>query len=172
MHNPSAQVVFLLAALSKAVASTITYPFSLAKARLQSGSMDDRKDTSSVKLAGEFMGARVPRNISTIVLHIAKTEGIQALYEGLNGEVLKGFFSHGITMIVKDAVHKCVIQLYYVILKLLRRYPSPQKVAEMAKEQAEQVAVGARDQGQQAVDAAKEGLQTFSIKITDAAKDG
>lgn len=33
--SPSAQVTFLLAAISKALASSITYPFSLAKSRLQ-----------------------------------------------------------------------------------------------------------------------------------------
>ena len=54
--------------------------------------------------------------------------------------MLKGFFSHGITMIVKDAAHKLVIQLYYAILKLLRRYPSPQELAKAAKEQAGQMA--------------------------------
>lgn len=51
--------------------------------------------------------------------------------------MLKGFFSHGITMIVKEAMHKLVIRLYYIILKLLRKYPSPQELASLAKEQAE-----------------------------------
>lgn len=61
---------------------------------------------------------------------------ILALYEGLDGEVLKGFFSHGITMIVKEAVHRFVIRLYYGIIKLLKRYPSPEQLAEKVKSQA------------------------------------
>ena len=138
--DPSPQATFLLAAISKAMASTITYPFSLAKSRLQaSTSNGQEKNTTSTKVEPE-PGRKVPRNVFTTILHIAHTEGLGGLYEGLGGEVLKGFFSHGITMIVKDAAHKLVIQLYYAILKLLRRYPSPQELAEAAKEQAGQMA--------------------------------
>ena len=138
--DPSPQATFLLAAISKAMASIITYPFSLAKSRLQvSTSNTQEKDTTSVKLEPES-DRNVPRNVFTTILHIAHTEGLGGLYEGLGGEVLKGFFSHGITMIVKDAAHKLVIQLYYAILKLLRRYPSPKELAEAAKEQAGQMA--------------------------------
>lgn len=138
--DPSPQATFLLAAISKAMASTITYPFSLAKSRLQASTSNNReKDTTSVKLE-PGSDRKAPRNVFTTILHIAHTEGLGRLYEGLEGEVLKGFFSHGITMIVKDAAHKLVIQLYYAILKLLRRYPSPQELAEAAKEQAGKMA--------------------------------
>lgn len=146
--NPSAQTTFLLAAISKAMASTITYPFSLAKSRLQV-SKTNRKDTeSTVRLEKSPIENTVPSNVFSTIFCIAQTEGLSALYEGLGGEVLKGFFSHGITMIVKDAVHKLVIQLYYTILKLLKRYPSPQELARSAREQAGQLAedVGERTQ--------------------------
>lgn len=86
---------------------------------------------------GSDGATKAPSNVFTIILQIARTEGFAALYEGLGGEVLKGFFSHGITMIVKDAAHRLVIWLYYAILKFLRRYPSPQELAEAAKQQAE-----------------------------------
>ncbi len=146
----SPQATFLLAAMSKAMASTITYPFSLAKSRLQaSTSNSQEEDTTSVKLGPES-GRKAPRNVFTTILHIANTEGLGGLYEGLVGEVLKGFFSHGITMIVKDAAHKLVIQLYYAILKLLRRYPSPQDIAEAAKEQAGQMTDGVATKTQNA----------------------
>ena len=122
------------------MASTITYPFSLAKSRLQaSTSNSQEKNMTSVKLEPES-GRKAHHNVFTTILNIIHTEGLGGLYEGLGGEVLKGFFSHGITMIVKDAAHKLVIQLYYAILKLLRRYPSPQELAEAAKGQAGQVA--------------------------------
>ncbi len=138
--GPSPQATFFLAAMSKAMASTITYPFSLAKSRLQaSTSNSQEKNTTSVKLEPES-ARKAPRNVFTTILHIIRTEGLEGLYEGLGGEVLKGFFSHGITMIVKDAAHKLVVQLYYATLKLLRRYPSPQELAEAAKEQAGQMA--------------------------------
>lgn len=143
-QSPSPQATFLLAAISKATASAITYPFSLAKSRLQSYSgLDQLEGSSTVKLEDTLSRKKAPSNVFTVILRIAQTEGLSALYEGLGGEVMKGFFSHGITMIVKEAVHKLVIQLYYTILKILKKYPNPQEIAESVKEQAVQVAENA-----------------------------
>lgn len=143
-QSPSPQATFLLAAISKAMASTITYPFSLAKSRLQSSSgFDHREGSSAVKLENTVLPNNAPRNVFTVILRIARTEGLSALYEGLGGEVMKGFFSHGITMIVKEAAHKLVIQLYYTILKMLKKYPSPQELTRPVKEHAVQVAENA-----------------------------
>ncbi|KAL8928813.1 MAG: hypothetical protein Q9208_001591 [Pyrenodesmia sp. 3 TL-2023] len=146
--DPPAQVTFLMAAFSKAVASTITYPFSLAKAHAQSSSKSvDEKDTdengTSEKVHKEKHSkiessrAKAPSNVFSTILQIAKTEGLGALYEGLAGDVLKGFFSHGLTMILKQAVHRFIIQLYYIILRLLKRFPSPESAVEGAKNKAE-----------------------------------
>ena len=133
--NPSPQATFILAACSKAIASSITYPFSLAKSRAQS-SKDAQNDIEEVKDApekvsgdktkGSNAGRKAARStVFGTILTIARAEGLSALYEGLGGEVMKGFFSHGLTMIVKEAVHKLIIRLYYTILKLLNKYPRP-----------------------------------------------
>ncbi len=58
---------------------------------------------------------------------------------------MKGFFSHGITMIVKEAVHKLVIHLYYSILKMLKKYPSPKELAGSVTGQVGQVVDNAGD---------------------------
>ena len=145
-QSPSPQTTFLLAAISKAMASAITYPFSLAKSRLQSSSGPNQRKTSSTgKQEGTYATRKAPSNVFTVILRIAQTEGLSALYEGLGGEVMKGFFSHVITMIVKEAVHKLVIQLYYNILKMLKRYPSPQELAGSVKKQVVQMAQDAGD---------------------------
>lgn len=147
--DPPAQITFFMAAISKAVASTITYPFSLAKAQAQSSSKSvNEKDTerrgTSEKVhketgsTSENSRAKAPSNVFSTILQIARTEGLGALYEGLAGDVLKGFFSHGFTMILKQAVHRLIIQLYYTILRLLKRFPSPESAVEGAKDKAEQ----------------------------------
>ena len=131
--SPGASTTFLLAAVSKAIASTITYPFSLAKARAQiSSGASESKETPSSPSKSRL----APLSPLASILLIYRTEGLSALYEGLSGEVLKGFFSHGITMIVKDAVHKFIIQTYYLLLKLLRRYPSPAELTKRASNSA------------------------------------
>ena len=167
--NPSAQVTFLLAAISKACASSITYPFSLAKSRLQaSGRTAEVKSSPSADKKGNLAPwARLPPNVFTTIVSISRIEGISGLYEGLGGEVLKGFFSHGITMIVKEAAHKVVIQLYYAILKLLRRYPSPEQLADMAALQAAEM----REQAQLTARKAEASMRDVAGKGKDLAMD-
>ena len=168
-QNPSPQLTFLLAAISKALASTITYPFSLAKSRLQSSSgLKMREGSSRVKLEGNNKSKNAPGNVFSAILKIARTDGLGALYEGLGGEVMKGFFSHGITMIVKEAVHKLVVQIYYYILKMLKKYPAPQVLAESVKIQAGRTADNAGD----LVKIAKEQSGRMADNIGDSAESG
>lgn len=146
------QITFLIAAVSKAIASTTTYPFSLAKSRAQASSKSvNEKDTedrgTSEKVQTESTSvaektrAKAPSNVFSTILQIATTEGLGAMYEGLGGEVLKGFFSHGFTMIVKQVVHRIIIRLYYEILKLLKRYPSPEAVVEETRKKAREASI-------------------------------
>ena len=163
--NPSTQTTFVLAAISKASASGITYPFSLAKSRLQTSG----RAAASASEKGSITRSqtRLPSNVFTTLVTLARAEGILALYEGLGGEVLKGFFSHGFTMIIKDIVHKLVIQLYYAILKILRRYPSPEQLAEMAKLQAAEM----REQAHLAAGKAGEGVMEVVGRGDNAVKE-
>ena len=148
--DPGPTIVFFLAALSKVLASTITYPFSLAKARTQasskpapilseekasSGSSEQTKQLPSHAASHAKSGAYRHTIVSTI-LDVIRSEGFRSLYEGLEGEVLKGFFSHGITILMKDAIHGLIIQLYSFCSKLLKRYPSAEELAQAAKERA------------------------------------
>ncbi|KAI9871997.1 MAG: hypothetical protein M1830_002180 [Pleopsidium flavum] len=181
--NPSTLATFLLAAMSKAIASSITYPFSLAKARAQASSRTVDDNDQEVKeglekvTAGEFSGSQRTRKaarttVFSTILHIARTEGVGALYEGLGGEVIKGFFSHGITMIVKEAVHKFIIQLYYMILKMLKRYPSPQELAHQAKERTQTMVGDVSEQASQAARTVSNGTQNMMEKGQEMAQNG
>jgi hypothetical protein len=135
-------LTFLIAASSKAIASTITYPFQLAKSRAQVSShpcMDPSsdkisKEDSTTTAAEESAKKLERRTVFHTLVRIAREEGILGLYQGLSGEILKGFFSHGLTMLMKERIHVAVIQLYYLILKALKRYPSPEELARLAKE--------------------------------------
>ncbi|KAJ9149554.1 hypothetical protein NKR19_g5642 [Coniochaeta hoffmannii] len=57
------------------------------------------------------------------VARIRREEGSGALYDGLQGELLKAFFSHGVTMVSKDVVHKLLFRLYFAILAYLNGHP-------------------------------------------------
>ncbi|KAJ4356555.1 uncharacterized protein N0V89_004589 [Didymosphaeria variabile] len=159
--DPGARLTFLIAAVSKALASTITYPFSLAKTRAQVSSQKPSQATGPTSETEKSDVSQSPavqarqRTVFSTILRIAKTEGLWALYQGLGAEVLKGFFSHGITMLMKDQIHTVIINLYYLILKSLKQYPSPEEMAKLASEQAQD----AYEQGkQQAGDAYAKGV--------------
>ena len=137
--KPGPRATFLLAAISKAVASTVTYPFSLAKTRAQvssraSSPVKNEKGVDSGATAGVLEDesdsrkcqARASRKSALfMILEVVRTEGILGLYDGLAVEVLKGFLSHGMTMLVKESVHRFIVKTYYLVLKGLRRSPQP-----------------------------------------------
>ena len=170
--------MFFLAALSKVLASFITYPFSLAKARTQAstksasapseekakdGGPEQIKHISSGAATHARSGAYHHTILSTI-LDIIRSEGVRSLYEGLEGEVLKGFFSHGITILMKDAIHGLIIRLYSICLKLLNRYPTAEELTEAAKERAKVALKGAEEKSRELVETAT----TFTSEPTKA----
>lgn len=162
--KPSAAVTFLMAALSKSVASSITYPFSLAKTRAQAMAGGSQKPGQEKTI----LSALLPQIVYNVIT-IARAEGIPALYAGLPGEVLKGFFSHGFTMLAKDAVYGSIVKSYYILLTLLRRYPSPEDLLVRAQEQAEEyseVALeGARDLAERAKEGAEDALNNHAGSV-------
>lgn len=145
---------FLVAALSKAVATAVTYPFQIAKARVQVSApesprpemQEEKKEVSTE--AGEEDMLVVEQNVGKVeskahalagrlhrladdtifgtVLHIGRTEGAPALYDGFSGELLKAFFNHGTTMLSKEIVHKLIVQLYFFVLARIRSSPTAQ----------------------------------------------
>ncbi|KAF2454098.1 mitochondrial carrier domain-containing protein [Lineolata rhizophorae] len=138
--DPGPRTTFLIAAASKAIASVITYPFSVARTRVQ---VSAKSTSSTAKSSNEVDGVpdgqtRHARRdtIVSMILRIVQSEGILGLYRGAGGQVVKGFFEHGLTMLMKEQIFAVVVQLYYVLLKILRRYPSPAELAKLAEEEA------------------------------------
>ncbi|KAI1419469.1 mitochondrial carrier domain-containing protein [Xylaria sp. FL1777] len=113
--DPGPQLTFLFAATSKAISSFITYPFQIAKTRLQAdveGEAEENKPNTV-----RAMQNLAPRSIFDTVARIIQTEGIGILYNGVGAELLKGFFNHGTTMLAKDMVHKFLYKLYVFALE-------------------------------------------------------
>ncbi|KAK5267263.1 hypothetical protein LTR99_006450 [Exophiala xenobiotica] len=141
--QPPASLTFLLSAISKATASSITYPFSLAKARLQAGgaaaksslstSPDDADADADAdaeterKVVDDDIPSKQGRaaaraTIFSTVRAIAQTEGLTSLYEGLHLEIVRAFFSHGLTMLVKQAIQRFLVRAYYITSIIVGRY--------------------------------------------------
>lgn len=165
-ENPPPQLTFLVAALSKVIATSITYPVMLAKSRAQAAgaSADEEEEVDphehnyvSINDSGAPRKAQAKQALRRVaklleaqtaifiaLKKIYKTEGVSGLYSGLEGEVVKGFLQHGLTMMVKDNVHGGVIQMYYVLLKVTKRWDgelqkAQQEAAEFTREAAQRV---------------------------------
>ncbi|KAM7199801.1 peroxisomal adenine nucleotide transporter 1 [Rhypophila sp. PSN 637] len=131
--QPNAQTTFLLAAISKSFATTVTYPFQIAKARVQVSappneetmSPTERKEARKRRETQQrsLMTMLVRDTIFATVFRIAKTEGVKALYDGIGGELLKAFFNHGTTMLFKDIIHGFLVRAYFAVLMVVRSWP-------------------------------------------------
>ena len=133
--EPGARTTFFLAAVSKVIATAATYPFQIAKARVQVSAAPEEKREDETNHGG-FGFAK--DTIFATVLRIARAEGVKALYDGMGGELLKGFFSHGTTMLSKDVIHRFIVQLYFALLAALRRYPqSKARLSERMRDASE-----------------------------------
>ncbi|CAO2653847.1 Nn.00g105800.m01.CDS01 [Neocucurbitaria sp. VM-36] len=171
---PGARITFLLAAISKALASTITYPFSLAKTRAQVSAQKPSAttgETSEKEEAENLLGSRAvrarQRTVFSTILRIAQTEGLWGLYQGLGAEVLKGFFSHGITMLMKDRIHTAIISLYYSVLESLQKYPSREEMTKNASDSVK----GVYESGKEQVNGAYAKGVEFAGNASEIVKD-
>ncbi|KAK6358436.1 hypothetical protein TWF730_007769 [Orbilia blumenaviensis] len=140
-EKPTGGQTFLLAAISKAVASSIMYPISMAKARSQVQSKEKSK--------GKFA-------VLEVLKEAFKTGGIAGMYEGVFGEILKGFFSNGITMLIKEALHRQILSLYVLIIRLRQKNKTLTGAVASAAQDVYQKSVTPRDK----VDIAKDGIQS------------
>lgn len=131
---PVAWVAFCLAAFSKSTATALTYPFQTGRTRLQMRNETDqdnqeatREKAREAKRQGQSPGSLAARIVAVLdktviglIVRIVKKEGLRALYVGLQGELLKGFLSHGLTMVTKGLLHRLVIRLWILSRPVLR----------------------------------------------------
>ncbi|KAG6005961.1 hypothetical protein E4U43_000520 [Claviceps pusilla] len=137
---PVAWIAFLLAAFSKAAATVLTYPFQTGRTRLQmpnnnkskfdesisAESVDTEKNETAHCKRHRFRSLLIrlyemfDKTVFGIILQIINKEGLRALYDGLQGELLKGFLSHGLTMVTKGSLHRLVIRLWFLSQSHLR----------------------------------------------------
>lgn len=100
--NPSNLVLFFFPATAKTLATMLTYPLLLLKTQMQL----KRDSPDSPSLLQSLFG------------HAGEKGRLAKLYLGASGQILKGFFSQGITMLTQDQISRLIIWLYFVLLKL------------------------------------------------------
>ncbi|GJE94650.1 mitochondrial carrier [Phanerochaete sordida] len=108
LGTPSASSSFVGAAFSNSIATWLLYPLMLAKTRLQM----HRKRAKEASERGEQAKCKQDVSMLTIWEDALDNEGPSGLYQGLKAQLLKGFVSQGVTMMVKQRVELYVVALY------------------------------------------------------------
>ncbi|GAA6047324.1 hypothetical protein JCM3770_001887 [Rhodotorula araucariae] len=101
-EHPTPAQTFLCGALASAIASAITYPLILAKTRLQFKSPTGR--------------ALYTSQLDVFRKTVAK-QGLAGLYQGVESQLLKGFFSEGVKLLVKDRIELAIVLAHRVLVQ-------------------------------------------------------
>lgn len=79
----------------------LLYPLILGKTRLQSSSANTLTEALVDAYEGTYYTSRVKREKSQALQDRALKPGIPGLYQGLEMQILKGFFNQGVALLVK-----------------------------------------------------------------------
>ena len=99
-NAPSAIEIFLMSATGKAIATLLLYPVILIKARTQA--------------------THAKTSILTQLRKVIDSHGVQGLYSGALPQVVKGFLSQGILMLLKDRITTVIIAGYLMLARLTK----------------------------------------------------
>ncbi|XP_027361764.1 peroxisomal adenine nucleotide carrier 1 [Abrus precatorius] len=105
----SAFMAFLLGAISKSVATCLTYPAIRCKVIIQSA--DSNEETSKTK-------TKQQKTVSRVFYGIWKREGILGYFKGLHAQILKTVLSSALLLMIKEKISAST----WVLILAIRRY--------------------------------------------------
>ncbi|TNY18992.1 mitochondrial carrier domain-containing protein [Rhodotorula diobovata] len=100
-EHPTPTQTFFSGALASAIASAVTYPLILAKTRLQFKSPT---------------GRALYRSQLDVFRRTLKKQGIKGLYQGCESQLLKGFLSEGVKLVVKDRIELLIVLAHRLLV--------------------------------------------------------
>ncbi|KAI4301802.1 hypothetical protein L6164_035046 [Bauhinia variegata] len=105
----SAFMAFLLGAISKSVATVLTYPAIRCKVMIQAA--DSNEETSKKE-------KKPQKTISGVLLAIWKKEGILGFFKGLHAQILKTVLSSALLLMIKEKISATT----WVLILAVRRF--------------------------------------------------
>ncbi|KAJ7977983.1 peroxisomal adenine nucleotide carrier 1 [Quillaja saponaria] len=106
----SATTAFLLGAISKSIATILTYPAIRCKIMIQAA---DPNDEGNVKTH-----RRSRKTLSKVLCAIWKREGILGFFKGLHAQILKTVLSSALLLMIKEKISATT----WVLILAIRRY--------------------------------------------------
>ncbi|GAA5918636.1 hypothetical protein JCM1841_002287 [Sporobolomyces salmonicolor] len=93
---------FIIGALSKTMATVVTYPYIMAKTRLQAGCLDDVRDADGKK-KDRYSGA------IDCLRQVYRENGFVGWYQGMQAQITKAVLSQALLFGIKDALEAYTI---------------------------------------------------------------
>ncbi|XP_062006262.1 peroxisomal adenine nucleotide carrier 1 [Rosa rugosa] len=107
----SAFSAFVLGAVSKSVATVLTYPAIRCKVMIQAADPDDDDKTKEAR-------PRIRKTIPGTLSAIWKKEGIPGFFKGLHAQILKTVLSSALLLMIKEKISATT----WVLILAIRRY--------------------------------------------------
>ncbi|CAI0551142.1 unnamed protein product [Linum tenue] len=106
----SAFTAFLLGALSKSIATCLTYPAIRCKVMIQSAEADENNHKKKAK-------RKASKTLSGVVFAIWRKEGVTGFFKGLHAQILKTVLSSALLLMIKEKIAATT----WVVLLAIRR---------------------------------------------------
>ncbi|KAE9404742.1 mitochondrial carrier [Gymnopus androsaceus JB14] len=114
--DPTPMEAFFGGAISNSFAVAILYPLILSKTRLQasrkSSSTLPQSPTLRTVMLDAYYGRYPHHGSHPASKSDSRVAGIKGLYQGLDMQILKGFFNQGVTFLVKGRIEQLIVQAY------------------------------------------------------------
>jgi hypothetical protein len=115
---------FLIGAFSKTLATIVTYPYIMAKVRIQARSTD--KDTSeSEDLPGDQIGNTKPKakqsGALSLLLRVLRKEGFVGWYQGMSAQIIKAVLSQALLFVSKEQFEHWALAIMVLFAKFTSR---------------------------------------------------
>jgi len=108
---------FLIGALSKTLATVVTFPYIMAKVRLQAkygpeaeDVLVDQQTSTSAVTASKAKKERYNGALD-VLFKVYKTKGIAGLYQGMQAQIIKAVLAQALLFGLKDVIEKLTLQL-------------------------------------------------------------
>ncbi|KAI6108156.1 mitochondrial carrier [Pisolithus sp. B1] len=126
---------FMLGAFSKTLATIVTYPYIMAKVRIQarmSGSdsdedvgRDDRTGDVEKRLEGSAQkhprGRAKQSGALALLIRVLKTEGVVGWYQGMSAQIIKAVLSQALLFVSKEQFERWALVIFVLSSKLRSR---------------------------------------------------
>jgi len=112
-------LTFLLGAFSKTLATIVTYPYIMAKVRIQARSPEhDREEENGILLPSQQPSKPKQTGAVGLLIRVLQTEGFVGWYQGMSAQIVKAVLSQALLFVSKEQFERWALTLMILLSKL------------------------------------------------------